>query len=119
MGESYLAPIGQGRSGAVRVSRGSVRGATGASGASATGADAVRGRAGAGAGGGQRGAGDRSGVVAEGGPGRGPGGPEAGGQIDRHTLFVVVDAEAVAEGGDLADVSELPAEQAGVDVDRD
>src|SRR5690242_5488544 len=58
-------------------------------------------------------------VAAEGGPGRGPRGLQSGGQVDRHSLFVVVDAEAVPERGDLADVGELATEQFRVEVHRD
>src|SRR4029077_5400038 len=53
------------------------------------------------------------------GPGPAPRRPQPGGEIDRRSLLVVVDAEAVPERGDAADVGELAAEQSGVDVHRD
>ena len=54
-----------------------------------------------------------SGVVAERGPGLRPGRPQAGGQVDRRTLLVVADAQAVLERGDPPDVSELAAQEPG------
>src|SRR6516165_12224574 len=60
-----------------------------------------------------------SGVVAEGRPGLGPGGLQAGGDEYRYALLVVADAHAVPERGDPADVRELVAQERRVHVDRD
>src|SRR2546429_5289838 len=60
-----------------------------------------------------------SGVIAEGGPDAGPGGAQAGRDVDRRALLVVLDAEAVVVGGDLADDRELAAQHAQVRVDRE
>src|SRR5215813_2396987 len=59
----------------------------------------------------------RSGVVAERGPGLGPGLAQAADQVDRRALLVVVDAEAVAERGHLADLAELLVQQERVQAD--
>ncbi|HET9894175.1 MAG TPA: hypothetical protein VFQ44_04520 [Streptosporangiaceae bacterium] len=48
-----------------------------------------------------------------------PGRPRAGREVDLRVLLVVADAEAVAEGGEVADPGEVPAQQFLADVDRD
>src|SRR6516164_4880272 len=55
-------------------------------------------------------------VVAERGPGGGPGLPQPGRDVDLNALLLVRDAKAVPERGDGPDVRELAPEQARVDV---